>query len=198
MTPAGDATASVPQAPAITQVALEDGEIIILTIKPNGITVLLRSLPVLIISGALLVALILFEAIAGQVNASHQNLLLLACSIAAGLQVVSAGLRWLGSLYILTNLRVIHLRGLVSPNTTSCCLTEIDEVSVTHSSLDRPFGLGSLNFSAESNHGHPHSEPGHTARQPVGPPWINISRPYEIAGEIRKAIHHAHNNGQRQ
>lgn len=176
MTPAGDATAAVPQAPTITEVTLEDGEIIILTVKPSGITVLLRSLPVLIMVGVLLTAFIFFEIFVGQVDDSQQKLLLLACIIATGLQVVSTGLRWLGSLYVLTNLRIIHLRGLVWMNTTSYCLTEIDEISVTHNSLERPFGLGSLNFSAKSG-------------QAVAPPWINISRPYEIAGEIRKAIH---------
>ncbi len=184
MSPAGDVTVTGTQAPAIT-ISLQDGEIIILTVKPSGITVLLRSLPVLLATGAILTILILLENFAKPLNDSTRNLILLACCLAAGLQVVSAGLRWLGTLYVLTNRRVIHLRGLAWSAITDCNLTEISQVSVTHSSLERPFGLGSLNFSAESG-------------LAVTQPWTNINRPYEIAGEIRKAIHHTHNGGKRQ
>ncbi len=186
MSPAGNATARAMAGPVVADGILQDGEIIILTVKPSGAYVLLRSLPVLVAVAVVLGILLTFEKFNGPVDDSPRAMLLLGCAIAAVLQLLSAGFRWLGQLYILTNRRLLRLRGVFRAETSWAELTSIDEVIVTHSPLERPLGLGSLNFSTTDND-----------NTSAPPSWENINRPYEIASEVRKAISHAHNTSPR-
>ena len=186
--PLDGATAGAIPARSAADAVLQDGEIIILTVKPNGAFVLLRSWPVLLLCAAGLVGLTLAEIFTGPMSQSARQMVLLGCAIAAGLQIAAAALRWLGCLYVLTNRRVLHIQGLVRMDTSTCNLGDIAHISITHSPLERPLCLGSLVFLGPAKKSAPAKnfppQPGCL----VAGPWVNISRPYEIAAEIRKAI----------
>ena len=169
---------------AVTEVVLaerilHDGEVVILTVKPSGWFVLLCSLPVLtplavVAGGAFFIQIAL-----GYFSGTVGLMVLLGCSVAAGTQLLLASFRWLGRLYVLTNQRVLRLRGVVRVDVYECPLNRISEVDVQCASFERIFALGSMEFAID---GKVTAEPG----------WINIAHPNEVAEEVRRAIRRTH------
>jgi uncharacterized membrane protein YdbT with pleckstrin-like domain len=153
---------------------LGDGEQIILTARPSPWFILLSSLPIL---AGLLAATVLLAASQAQ---SVRPILLPGCLLLGGLQLAFASLRWLGRIYVLTNLRVMRISGLIRHDVYDIDLARILDVQVTRSRLERPLGLGSLQFRLADN---PYAEPG----------WVNLPDADAVAEEIRRAIHHRRN-----
>lgn len=150
---------------------LGDGEQIILTARPSLWFILLSSLPVL----AVLAALALLGATA--LAESFGPILPPGCLILAVVQLGLASLRWLGRLYVLSNLRVMRISGLVRHDVYDIDLARILDVQVIQSRLEKPLALGSLQFRLADN---PYAEPG----------WVNLPQAHAVAEEIRRAIRH--------
>ena len=158
---------------------LHDGEVVILTVKPSGWFVLLCSLPVLVPLAVVAAGTFFIQCTLGYFSETVGLMVLLGCSAAGGGQLLLASFRWLGRLYVLTNLRVLRLRGVVRVDVYECPLKRIDEVDVQCASFERIFALGSIAFAID---GKVTTEPG----------WINIARPHEVAEEVRRAIRRSH------
>jgi membrane protein YdbS with pleckstrin-like domain len=163
---------------AVTEVVLadrilRDGEQIILTVKPSACYVVLSSWPVLLVTAVVAGAF----ALTNTWNSATPSLqvVLPACAAIAGLGLMVAAVRWLGRLYVLTNRRILRLRGVVRVDVFECELSRISGVAVVRGRAERMVGLGSLEFAVDGN---PYAEPD----------WINIHQPDAVAEEVRKAI----------
>ena len=158
---------------------LRDGEEVILTVKPSGWFVLLYSLPVLAPLAVAAAGAFFIQISLGYFSGTVGLMVLLGCLVAAGGQLLLASFRWLGRLYVLTNQRVLRLRGVVRVDVYDCPLSRISEVDVQCASFERIFALGSMGFAIDG-------------KVTTGPGWINIAHPHEVAEEVRRAIRRTH------
>ncbi len=120
---------------------LGDGEIIILAIKPSGWFVLLASLPVLV--SALVVAVIAYVMNIYRSETPAETIICL-CAAVALVRVLGACWQWLGRTYVLTNHRIVTVRGLVRVRTSSAVLTDVRQAVLTEAIGERLFGTGSI------------------------------------------------------
>ncbi len=95
-----------------------------------------------------------------------------------GLRVVVAVLRWVARSYVLTNRRIMRLRGVLRPDVFECPLVNIRNTTVSTSFPEALTGLGTINFIIT------------TPENRLGV-WRNVSDPQRVHAEIRKAIERA-------
>lgn len=100
----------------------------------------------------------------------------------AGARVGFALLQWVSRLYVLTNRRVIRLRGIFNVELFECQLHKIQNTYLTMSWYERPAGLGSISFATAGTGG-------------IEATWQNLNNPMEIHERIRSAIHRAQKHG---
>ncbi|HKQ48454.1 MAG TPA: PH domain-containing protein [Phycisphaerae bacterium] len=103
----------------------------------------------------------------------------------AGLRLAWALLEWVSRLYILTNRRVMRIRGIVNVEVFECSLERIQHTELTLSFLERLTRIGTILFQTAGG------APG--ARG--GAAWRMVSRPLEVHEKLREAIHRARNRG---
>jgi membrane protein YdbS with pleckstrin-like domain len=178
-TPTPSPEAVAPIAPPAALEVLDDGEEIILAVRPSLWMVVLESLPTAAIAGVVAAALLIANP--GALNLPHSvgSAIVLACGLVVLLRLVMIFLRWLGRLYILTNRRVLRLGGVATVDVADCALERISDVAVMTGSAERLLGLGSLIFTID---GQLSGELG----------WTNIARPADIAAEVRHTIRRHH------
>ena len=123
---------------------LQPGELIILMLKPSGWYILLGSLrSLVIIAAVVLVITSLMEY--GFLNVTRQDLTL----VAAGLVVARLFwqfLDWLSRVYVLTDRRIIRVKGVVRVEVFEASLKQIQHTQCYFSLRERLFGLGTLGF----------------------------------------------------
>ena len=95
-----------------------------------------------------------------------------------GVRVVVALLRWVSRSYVLTNRRVMRIRGVLKTDVFDCPLVHIRNTAVTVSFHEALSGLGTLNFVLSQ-------------RADQRSAWRNIAHAGEIHAEVRKAIERA-------
>jgi membrane protein YdbS with pleckstrin-like domain len=103
-----------------------------------------------------------------------------AVAIAAA-RVGLALLQWVSRLYVLTNRRVMRIKGILNVDLFECPLTKIQNTYLTLSWYERLFGLGSIIFATAGTAG-------------FEPSWININHPLEVHDQVRAAINRAQQN----
>ena len=175
MTPSAE-----PAAPAADAIVppkiLEGGEVVILAIKPSGWSVALHSWPVLlaaaVVPGAALAVKLAMDIVV------PQQLLVLICCAAALLRVGVAGFQWLGHLYVLTNRRVLRIRGVLRADLLACPLQKIRKTSLAADTAQRLVAVGSLVFAAGQE-------------QMPAMVWRHIARPDEVLQVVNDAIRRA-------
>ncbi len=169
--PAAAADAKAVQAEQL----LGSGEVVILALRPSGWFILFVSFPVLLVFSLLLAAALITEGLPG-VPVSR-DVAISICLLAAGLRLAVALAQWTSRLYVLTNLRVLRVRGLVRVDVFQLPLKKIAQAQVLVTMLDRPLGLGSLFFqTVEGRH---------------EGDWICLSRPLEVQQIVQDAIRRA-------
>ena len=152
---------------------LADGEIVILAIKPSGWFILLQSLPMLAVAAAVAAAVWCFkDRLFGP--PATQTVVLTACTAVACAAVLLAGLGWMSRLYVLTDRRVLRVRGLLREEVCHCPLREIAEVMLAASTMERLLGVGSLYFRRSS--------------KPEAMDWLHIARCAEVRQIVTDAI----------
>jgi len=98
---------------------------------------------------------------------------------ALGMRVCVALLRWVSRFYVLTNRRVMCIRGVIKPDVFECPLVNIQSTSITVSFYESFPLLGTLNFVI--------------SELPVrGAAWRNIAHPNDVHVEVERAIRRAH------
>jgi len=123
---------------------IADGEQIVLALKPSGLFVLLVSAPLGLALLVVILAGFLFDRMG--VPCIDSRLLLVVCVVATLARLVIAGLQWLSRLYILTDRRVIRVKGVLRVQVFECALSRIQHTELVLSLPERIFGLGTVLF----------------------------------------------------
>lgn len=160
---------------------LGEGEVVILAVKPGGWFCLLTSMPILSLM-VLLVALTLVAR--GTVMAAvPPESILLGCAAVAALRLLLGWFQWMGRLYVLTNLRIITVRGVLREEIFSCPLKEVAEVRLSTALAERVLAVGSMLFE--------------TTRPGALPDWVNVNYPAEVHQILADAVRRSRSGGGR-
>ena len=176
MSPMADG-ANLPAAAADAQAAqaqqlLGSGEVVILALRPSGWFILIVSFPVLLLSGLLLAGALVTEGLLGV--PISRDVAVSFCLLVAGCRLAVALAQWTSRLYVLTNLRVLRVRGLLRVDVFQLPLKKIAQAQLLVTILERPLGLGSLFF--QTVEGHHEGD------------WICLARPGEVQQIVQDAI----------
>ena len=162
---------------AVLQHLLGEGELVLLTVKPSAWFVLLTSVRTL--------AILALAAVGGQylgrvtpLGSGSQAVEVL-CGVLGVGRLAVACCQWAGTLYVLTNRRVLRIRGAIKVAIIGCTLTEIRHTALLTTGLIERFGrVGTLFFQTDRGN-------------LTGGEWLHISRPVEVLKAIDKAVSQA-------
>ena len=154
---------------------LDGDEIVIFTVKPSLWFILFRSFRWLLFGGAMIGLAPWLERASSLLEA---RVIVQIGIVVAGGRVGFAVLQWVSRLYVLTNRRIMRLRGILNVDLFECRLTKIQNTHLRFAWYERITGLGSIFFATAGTGG-------------VEASWINIDHPLELHERIRSAIHRA-------
>ena len=174
----GAGASPLAQAGLLPAQLLDGDEIVILAIKPSLWFVLFMSARWLIALGLVIAA----TAWLGTPPSLGKALMVKACLALAGARVGFALLQWVSRLYVLTNRRIMRLRGIFNVDLFECQLTKIQNTFLTMTWYERLTGLGSISFATAGTGG-------------VEASWVSINNPLEVHERVRSAIHRAQKYG---
>ena len=155
---------------AIPLQVLEEGEIIIIAIKPSLWLIPLATWPVALTAGVV-AALTAVLSPDGPGTDTIYALSIAAIILKAGL----ATFNWLGRLYVLTNRRLMCFRGVLRPEMVHCPLKRVVDVRIICAFDEKLAGVGSLLFITPKKH-------------TINLGWTCTSRPALLRQEILNAI----------
>jgi len=158
---------------AVARELLENGEIIHLAIRPSLWFVPLASGPLILATAFLAAVAHLAGPRIGLDVPSYALAMLWA--LAAMARLFAGSIQWLGRLYVLTNRRLITVRGVARFQVHQCPLAKVRGLGVTVSPSERLLGLGTLSFQLP---------PG---AEGIGA-WANLAQPQKVRHEIEQAI----------
>jgi len=124
---------------------LQGGETIILQLKPSPFFILLDSLGSLAALAALFVC-VTAASRHGHLSVKHTDLLLTALGLAALLRLFWQFLEWLSRVYVLTDRRIVRVKGVLRVSVFETSLRSIQHTSLQLSLRERLFGLGTIGF----------------------------------------------------
>ena len=152
---------------------LGEGEVVILAVKPSAWFVLLVSWQVLLGLVAIAACAYLAEQWVGSVGLTQAALL--ACLACGCARIIVACFQWMGRLYMLTNLRVLRIRGLSALDVVQCPLKHVRKTSLSASPFERLLGLGALVF-------HRKDEQTEALR------WVAVANAADVRNVVEEAI----------
>ena len=176
MSPSVSPSVSAPRE-AVMQHLLGDGELVLLAVKPSAWFVPLTAVRSL----AVLALIAVFGHYLGRITPMGRapRAVELACGVLGVGRLIVACCQWGGTLYVLTNRRVLRIRGAVKVSIVGCPLTEVRHTAMLTTGLIERFGgVGTLFFQTDE---------GNLA----GGEWLHVSRPEELLETINKAINQA-------
>ncbi len=158
---------------------LDGDEVVILAIKPSLWFVLFLSARWLAV-----MALVILLAVGSEWRLPWGDAAtVIQGAVAVGaVRVGFALLQWVARLYVLTNRRVLRLRGILNIDLFECPLTRIQNTCLTLAWYERLVGLGSIAFATAGTGTFEAS-------------WTNVNHPLEVHERIRAAVHRARNSG---
>ena len=160
---------------------LNEGEIVVLSIKPSAWFVVMVSWQVLAVAVVIPLVAYLAEQMLGRSLPIDRGTLNSICLIAAVARLFAASMQWMSRLYVLTNLRVLRVKGLLRPDIWSCLLTQITEVRMWPTPL-KLTGLGSLQFICSS------ARPVQSGQAATDTAWIHIAHAAKVQQVIQANI----------
>lgn len=157
---------------------LDGGEVVHFAVKPSAWFVVIVSLRwlALAVAVAVLARRDLFP------HASQWYLYQLAV-VLAGARLAWAILEWVSRLYVLTNRRVMRIRGVFNVELFECPLGKLQNTYATFSVPERLTRVGTITFQTAAG------PPGGAAS------WKIVSRPLEIHEKLREAMRRDRNRG---
>ena len=152
---------------------LEDGEAIILAVKPTRWFVLLVSWPWIVLAAAVAGGAYL----ASQLSDVSVNTraVALVCSAVACTRVTAACFQWQSRLYVLTDRRILRFRGVFREDLSQCPLRSISQVYLTAALPERLVAAGSLWFERDDE------KPG------AADGWVHLADPKEVRQAVEQA-----------
>ena len=176
MTPAGDPTAALTEEPVVAASLLDEGELVLLAIRPSAWSVALMSAPVLIV--AALVGLGAYLAGGEAALSGLYRGAVYLCVAAGCARLIVAVFQWMGRVYVHTNRRVQWISGVQRVEVFQCPLSNVGGTRLSATRSERVVGIGTLEFELR------------VGREPPGA-WINISRPKDVQQQVESAIKQA-------
>jgi len=133
-----------PAAAMLPAELLQPGELIILILKPSAWFILLEALPTLVT-----LALLFAASVAARnwlnFGPGSRELTVVAAALML-MRLFWQFLEWLGRVYVLTDRRMIRVRGVIRVHIFETSLKNIQNTSIYISARERLFGLGTLGF----------------------------------------------------
>lgn len=176
VTAAAGATTAVPgtsiRTPLATLLAghvIQDGEVVLMILKPSRLFVPLNSMRFAGVVLIVLIAALLWNhdvisrpSVAGEI----------ALFVITG-HLMSSMLQWMGRYYILTDMRIIRLSGILTTEFFSCPLRKVAGTRVVRGFRERVLGLGTIDI---------------IPTEKAGASWQTVRRPIEVNEAIAAAI----------
>jgi hypothetical protein len=153
---------------------LRDGEIIQLMLRPSRWFILLTSLRFLTLVAILICVSVIYLHDHGR---DPRRFIEIGVGIMAG-RVMWAILQWMGRLYVLTNLRILSIKGVFNTEVFDCPLRKVARVSLEAPYKEKIFFVGSVTIIPQDE------------QMPIGCWWI-ISQPLQVYQIIRRSIQNA-------
>ena len=162
---------------------LGGGEIVVLTIKPSLWYILFASARWLLFTGLILLLALKLPSWCESyaLPLSKAALVKMALAVATA-RLAAAVLQWACRLYVLTDHRIMRIRGVFNIDMFECPLVKVQNTFMTLSIYERIVRLGSIHFATAG-----------TGR--VEATWHNIARPLEVHEQVRQAIGKAQQQG---
>lgn len=123
---------------------LQPNEIIVLLLKPSPWFILLAPLGTLAMLCVLTLALIVLNMYA-PLGVSRNDLTLLGIAL-VGARLFWQFLEWLSRVYVLTDQRLIRVRGVIRIHIFECPLRQVQHTRLLFNLRERFFGLGTISF----------------------------------------------------
>ena len=178
MTPLADpGSLSLAATSAVARERLEDGEIIILAVRPSGWFVVLMSWPLL--AGMAAVAAISLVARTWPGYDVNGRMITLVCVAVGALRIAVACLQWQGRLYVLTDRRAMRIKGVFREDCYQCPLRDIREVHLSATLPDRLVAVASLIFHRADDKPVPDAD------------WLCLANPHEVCQAVQEAMRRA-------
>ena len=158
----------------LTGHVLQDGEVVLLMLKPSLWYVLLSSLRFIAVALILMIAAKLLDPQLPGQNFVYQETGLF---VITG-RLVWAMLQWMGQLYLLTDLRIVRVAGVFSIDLFDCPLRKVARTRILRSMRERLTRLGTIEV---------------IPLDPDAPVayWMMIAKPVEVNEQIVAAIRKA-------
>ncbi len=166
----GAAAATPSLATLLTRNVLQDGEIILLILKPSLWFIVFSSMR---FAAVIVLLLVIARVLPGPDAAVMQIGVLLVIG-----RVMWAVLQWMSRLYILTDRRIIRLQGVFTVDVFESPLRKVARTRLIFSLRERLAGLGSIEIIPEDN------------SLPVGG-WQTINHPAEVHEKVVATINRA-------
>ncbi len=154
---------------------VDGGEIVILAIKPSMWRLLFDCAPWLVMCVALAGVMTgLRTPLPGlSLTGSAQVMLLIGFT-----RIAFSIVRWIPSWYVLTNRRIIAVRGVRAPRIRACPLIDVCDTFLHATTPERMAGLGTITFKLDRS-----DEPSQV--------WQSIQQPDEVYAKVRQTIDNA-------
>lgn len=156
---------------------LDGGEIVELKLKPSLWFIFFESFRMLLGTSLVVVASAPLSRLLSSVGLSQPLVVKVAVAVAV-FRVCIATLQWVSRLYVLTNRRVMRIRGIFNIDIFECQLSRIQNTFLRLTIYERLLGLGSIGFATAGTGG-------------AEAVWRNLNNPLEVHERIRAAISRA-------
>jgi hypothetical protein len=151
---------------------LDGGELVILAIKPSLWYILIWSFRWILAMGLVVWLALWSEA---RWAPTTSKVVMQAAIVLLLLRVALATLQWVSRLYVLTNRRLMRIRGILNVDIFECQLPKIQNTFLRLSWYERLLRLGSIDISTAGT-------------GVIEATWHNVARPLEVHEAIRQAI----------
>ena len=153
---------------------LQPGELIILLIKPSPWFILL--VPMRFIAIVLLCGLLAAQLQNRGFNLGlHRNDVIIATLAILGLRLFWQMLDWLSRVYVLTDQRIIRIKGVLNVQVFECPLQKIQQTDLLLPLTQRVFWLGTIGFATAGTAVHEAY-------------WLMIAKPLEVHAKIVETL----------
>lgn len=159
---------------AVPTELLDGGEVVLLAIKPSLWTVVFSSAQWVCVA-AVIIALDWWSG-RSLSAAIHVPVAEIALAV-AGLRIGVGMMQWVAQAYVLTNRRIMRIRGVVRVEVFACPLVQVLGTEVTVSPPEAITRLGTIRFNTKADF---------SVRC-----WYHIAHAHEVHAEVRRAIERA-------
>jgi len=153
---------------------LQPGEIIILLLKPSPWFIVL--MPIRFIVAIVLIATFIVQLENRGINLGlDQHDLIIGTLGFIGLRLFWQMLDWLSHVYVLTDQRIIRVRGVLNVHVFECPLQKIQQTDLILPLIQRLFWLGSIGFATAGTAAHEAY-------------WLMLAKPLEVHAKIVETL----------